>query len=539
MFYSIKLPEAIERVSRKRGSHVICPGRGRLTEPTDPQLETECASLSGYHMQNRGILSPLQRMPPELTDGTKACRPVDRPSTVWWGRVFHGTLTGRDSGRDGTVDGTGQWTGRDSGRDGTVDGTGQWTGRDSGRDGTVDGTGQWTGRDSGRDGRQRWTDVNPAAKRQKLKTALQTAVKGGEAGADSGAIVGDDVHSDNTHQPSSVNVPASNCLSLRPPVDRTPIFTTVRRRDGRLRGSKAQRQDGTVVRLSVHPTVLDGRGTERFQTAMPWVLTHVSGFWQAVAVSTPALWSLIVFNYNHEMHACPIPMLETHIARAHSLKIHFCGTEIEGCPKYREPAMQFVESTSSLLDVGVFMSFRAPMSLATKLLTRYELRASWAIHRGILMLAPNLIEVHMGIASKDEVVPWPDTNEVIDLPILGHLYGTEELMKILTVSNVGTKALISQLSGVFLWLNKNHSYCEGYLEMVRSRWRSPDCTLRHAAFIAESPDPETLQGLVLLRQEGLDISPSKLNEHDLLATWVYTKKPNFIDYEESSPPVHI
>ncbi|KAJ7836871.1 hypothetical protein B0H14DRAFT_2589433 [Mycena olivaceomarginata] len=46
--------------------------------------------------------------------------------------------------------------------------------------------------------------------------------------------------------------------SIRPRVDGTPVLTTVRRRDGGLRRPIAQRRDGTVVRPSVRPTVLDG-----------------------------------------------------------------------------------------------------------------------------------------------------------------------------------------------------------------------------------------------------------------------------------------
>ncbi|KAJ7826907.1 hypothetical protein B0H14DRAFT_3467408 [Mycena olivaceomarginata] len=49
---------------------------------------------------------------------------------------------------------------------------------------------------------------------------------------------------------------------VRRPVDGTPVFTTVRRRDGTLRGPTAQRRDGTVVRPSVRLTVLDGYGDD-------------------------------------------------------------------------------------------------------------------------------------------------------------------------------------------------------------------------------------------------------------------------------------
>ncbi|KAJ7323621.1 hypothetical protein DFH08DRAFT_969165 [Mycena albidolilacea] len=54
----------------------------------------------------------------------------------------------------------------------------------------------------------------------------------------------------------------SNRPSIRPRVDGTPVFITVRRRDGRLARVTALRRDGTVVRPSVRPTVLDGAGDD-------------------------------------------------------------------------------------------------------------------------------------------------------------------------------------------------------------------------------------------------------------------------------------
>ncbi|KAJ7798466.1 hypothetical protein B0H14DRAFT_2617889 [Mycena olivaceomarginata] len=56
--------------------------------------------------------------------------------------------------------------------------------------------------------------------------------------------------------------------SIRPRVDGTPVLTTVRRRDGGLRRPIAQRRDGTVVRPSVRPTVLDGYGDDPYTKAL-------------------------------------------------------------------------------------------------------------------------------------------------------------------------------------------------------------------------------------------------------------------------------
>ncbi|KAJ7483454.1 hypothetical protein FB451DRAFT_1129354 [Mycena latifolia] len=57
----------------------------------------------------------------------------------------------------------------------------------------------------------------------------------------------------------------------------------------------------------------------------PWVLTHISSCWRAVALSTPSLWSLIVISYSCSTY--PLRMLETQLARARSLKIHLYGCE--------------------------------------------------------------------------------------------------------------------------------------------------------------------------------------------------------------------
>ncbi|KAF8162296.1 hypothetical protein K438DRAFT_1985224 [Mycena galopus ATCC 62051] len=100
------------------------------------------------------------------------------------------------------------------------------------------------------DGTGRWTDT-------------KTAVKGGEAGADSGAIYRFTYHL-RLHCRRQFDV--ADRPSLRPPVDGTPVFTTVRRRDGGLRGPQAQRRDGTVVRPSVRPTVLDGYGDDPYHS---------------------------------------------------------------------------------------------------------------------------------------------------------------------------------------------------------------------------------------------------------------------------------
>ncbi|KAJ7735007.1 hypothetical protein B0H16DRAFT_135196 [Mycena metata] len=62
----------------------------------------------------------------------------------------------------------------------------------------------------------------------------------------------------------------------------------------------------------------------------PWLLTHISRHWRAVATSTPSLWSTVAISYHPGMDPgglYPLPMLETQISRALTLKIHFYGNE--------------------------------------------------------------------------------------------------------------------------------------------------------------------------------------------------------------------
>ncbi|KAJ7147709.1 hypothetical protein C8R43DRAFT_529151 [Mycena crocata] len=56
--------------------------------------------------------------------------------------------------------------------------------------------------------------------------------------------------------------------------------------------------------------------------AVPWVLSRVSRHWTAVSISTPSLWSLVFIDYTKNRHpSYPLPVLDTHIARAKQPKI--------------------------------------------------------------------------------------------------------------------------------------------------------------------------------------------------------------------------
>ncbi|KAJ6580728.1 hypothetical protein B0H19DRAFT_1369243 [Mycena capillaripes] len=61
-----------------------------------------------------------------------------------------------------------------------------------------------------------------------------------------------------------------------------------------------------------------------------------------------------------------------------------------------------------------------PISFPAPQLTRYDLDAPWQIHRGILKLAPNLVEARITTLFDDE--PWPELGEIIELPCLRRLY---------------------------------------------------------------------------------------------------------------------
>ncbi|KAF8210939.1 hypothetical protein K438DRAFT_1752692 [Mycena galopus ATCC 62051] len=116
--------------------------------------------------------------------------------------------------------------------------------------------------------------------------------------------------------------------------------------------------------------------------------------------------------------------------------------------------------------------------------------------------SPNLVEVHMGIASKDEVVPWPDTNEVIDLPILGRLYvSRSEVFR-----HIRAQAL--QELG-FFFPAVRRSVVVGHLQSLLSR---SSCTIRSLCLSQNSCAETTmaiLQSIPSLVDVRIIISSSK------------------------------
>ncbi|KAJ7709044.1 hypothetical protein B0H17DRAFT_1124812 [Mycena rosella] len=205
----------------------------------------------------------------------------------------------------------------------------------------------------------------------------------------------------------------------------------------------------------------------------PWVLTHISDHWRALAISNPALWSPIAINYSLSSRY-PLPLLDTQITRARSLKIHFYGSEefdsrpqitvfrflAEHCFLWEElvisltsdlvpildtlrdcvpslrrlrikwddvKSLAAVQSTNAfrtapaLLDVGIYNQYRlAPIFFPMWQLTRYQFDGPWEIHQNTLSMAQNLVEVHINICFEEG--PWPEADTIIALPHLQRLY---------------------------------------------------------------------------------------------------------------------
>ncbi|KAJ6568427.1 hypothetical protein DFH09DRAFT_1155367 [Mycena vulgaris] len=208
----------------------------------------------------------------------------------------------------------------------------------------------------------------------------------------------------------------------------------------------------------------------------PWVLTHTSSHWRAVAISTSPLWSLVAIDYNLSSRY-PLPMLETQLARARSLKIHFYGREGSASrpqiaiflslakrsffweelsisltsnlfpllstlrnrvPSLRrlwmhwdgaesQKAVRYIDcfqSAPSLFEAGIRNQWRTfPILLPSHQLTRYQLDGPWKIHEGVLKLAFNLVEARIEVLFDKE--PWPHQGEAIPLRRLRRLYVSE------------------------------------------------------------------------------------------------------------------
>ncbi|KAJ7326168.1 hypothetical protein DFH08DRAFT_816523 [Mycena albidolilacea] len=74
----------------------------------------------------------------------------------------------------------------------------------------------------------------------------------------------------------SVNITSPNiCPSIRPLVDGTAVLPAVRQRDGGLGQGSIKGRDGTVVHLSVRPTVLDGYGDDPYYSLRKRLMCYI------------------------------------------------------------------------------------------------------------------------------------------------------------------------------------------------------------------------------------------------------------------------
>ncbi|KAJ7498105.1 hypothetical protein B0H11DRAFT_2383026 [Mycena galericulata] len=200
----------------------------------------------------------------------------------------------------------------------------------------------------------------------------------------------------------------------------------------------------------------------------PWVLTQVCKRWRAVSILMPSLWSRVHIDFSKNIKY-PLTMIETHIERARTLKIHFYGrTNRDSHPQKqmfkflsthssrweelvlhltaglvphlsalenRLPVLRRLwvqwdsagsqngvdslrcfETAYSLVDVFVFSEYRfIPIVLPPhNRITRYDIDAPWDTHRAMLKLIPDLVEARVRV-NFDNTDPWPDSGETIQL----------------------------------------------------------------------------------------------------------------------------
>ncbi|KAJ7615652.1 hypothetical protein DFH06DRAFT_123802 [Mycena polygramma] len=234
---------------------------------------------------------------------------------------------------------------------------------------------------------------------------------------------------------------------------------------------------GQIFSCTLAP-VMDATERERYHpTDSPWVLTHVSHLWRAVAISNPLLWSLVTISYQPQLDpstSYPLSMVETQMARCPTLKIHFYGCEttdpgpqiemfrllakdasrweelsvgltsalvplLDGLrgrvPQRRRLWIQWESAASqtaahsidcferapSLVDVGVYNEYRVvPLVFPVRQLTSYQLDAPWDTHWRILQAAPKLVQARINIKSNKE--PWPAPLQILEFASLERLH---------------------------------------------------------------------------------------------------------------------
>ncbi|KAF8211088.1 hypothetical protein K438DRAFT_1808786 [Mycena galopus ATCC 62051] len=231
--------------------------------------------------------------------------------------------------------------------------------------------------------------------------------------------------------------------------------------------------------LSALSSIADDLRVGGFDMARsPWVLTHVSSRWRAVALSIPALWSWVTIDYATDdkppglQPRYSLRLVETQIQRAQKLKIHFYGSsEVPSLTQVRifELLAQHssrweelsVEVTQEMVPTVIALRDRVPsltrvwirwgkggraalesldcfqtapslvdfdtnnedlfipITLPTHQLTRLGHDGPWNSLQGTLILSHNLVQAHITITFDED--PWPDVHDPIDLPHLRHM----------------------------------------------------------------------------------------------------------------------
>ncbi|KAJ7498129.1 hypothetical protein B0H11DRAFT_1998796 [Mycena galericulata] len=282
---------------------------------------------------------------------------------------------------------------------------------------------------------------------------------------------------------------------------------------------------GEIFSWTLPLAVLDARES-------PWVLTRVCSLWRAVSISEPSLWSLVHINFPQN-DAYPLTMIETHIQRAQTLKIHFFGcTKKDARPQvqmfkllsdhsdcWEELTLQLTadlvphlvalagrlpvlrklwvqwdgagsqngvdslkcfENAYSLVDVGASNEYRfIPIVLPPHShITRYDFDAPLDTHRAMLKLAPNLVEARIHV-SFDGDEPWPPSDETIQLSRLRRLYvSNAEILDYLSASVLEEAAIF--------YTEEDTDFCTSLVPfLIRS-----SCPLRRLC-LKGLPDPQS------------------------------------------------
>ncbi|KAJ7036645.1 hypothetical protein C8F04DRAFT_1095217 [Mycena alexandri] len=218
----------------------------------------------------------------------------------------------------------------------------------------------------------------------------------------------------------------------------------------------------------------------------PWVLSHVSRYWRAVALSDASLWSLVAVNYDSDNPRpdYPLSMADTQVGRAKKLKVHFYGCETSNsqpqiemfrylaqhAPQWEELSvgltshlvpllsilrdrvpllrrlyiqwqsdpvstvgpLECFQNAPSLLEARIKNNLRfLPVLFPAHQFTQYRLDCPWETHATILKEAVNLVEARISVDFED-AEDWRNFCEILDLTCLRRLFVSHsEILKFL------------------------------------------------------------------------------------------------------------